>query len=64
MADQAEIQVQDQFGVWQHFQTVSNTPTSIKVALKMALKSPIGKRSKKARAINKSTGELLDMRMG
>lgn len=64
MAEQAEIQVQDQFGTWQHFQTVSNTPTSIKAALKMALKSPIGKKSGKARAIDAKTKALIDLEHG
>ena len=40
MADQAEIQVQDQFGAWKHFQSVSNTQTSMKFALEIALRSP------------------------
>ncbi len=64
MSGQAEIQVQDQFGAWQHFQTVSNTPTSIKLALQMALCSPIGRKSKKARAIDPKTKALIDMQCG
>jgi hypothetical protein len=64
MAEQAEIQVQDQFGAWKHFQTVSNTPTSIKLALSMALKSPIGKKSKRARAIDAKTKSLIDLVSG
>ena len=64
MADQAEIQVQDQFGAWKHFQTVSNTPTSVKLALQMALRSPIGRKSKKARAIDPKTKALIDIQCG
>jgi hypothetical protein len=64
MADMAIIQVQDQFGAWQNFRTVSNSPASIKQALKAALLSPIGKHSKKARAIDKKTGALIDMEHG
>lgn len=64
VSDKAEIQVQDQFGSWQHYQTVANTPSSIKLALQMALRSPIGRKSKKARAIDPKTKTLIDMQCG
>ena len=63
MANEATIQVQDQFGKWQHFQTVSGTAASIKQTLAAALKSPMGKKSKKARAIDKKTGAVIDFAM-
>jgi len=64
VADEATIQVQDQFGKWQHFQTVAATAASIKQALASALKSPMGKKSKKARAIDKKTKAIIDIAMG
>jgi hypothetical protein len=40
VSSQVEIQAQDQFGAWKHFQSVSNTQTSMKFVLEIALRSP------------------------
>ena len=61
MSNQVAIEVQDQFGAWHHFQTVSNTAASIKLGLKSALKSPLGKKSKRARAVDIKTKQLIDI---
>lgn len=64
MAKMARIEVQDQFGRWQRFQTVSATDTSIKLALQRALKTQLAAKSRKARAIDDRTGALIDILQG
>jgi hypothetical protein len=61
MLTKAEIQVQDQFGNWHHFQTVPIVGTEVYEALKRALSSPLAKKSKKVRAIDIKTGALIDL---
>jgi len=64
MARMARIEVQDQFGRWQRFQTVNATDTSIKLALQRALKTQLASKSRKARAVDNKTGMLLDILQG
>jgi len=64
MSKMARIEVQDQFGRWQRFQTVSATDTSIKLALQRALKTQLAAKSKKARAVDEKTGTLIDILQG
>lgn len=64
MARMARIEVQDQFGRWQRFQTVSATDTSIKLALQRALKTQLAAKSRKARAVDDKTGALIDILQG
>lgn len=64
MARMARIEVQDQFGRWQRFQTVNATDTSIKLALQRALKTQLASKSRKARVVDDKTGMLLDILQG
>lgn len=64
MAKMARIEVQDQFGRWQRFQTVTATDTSIKLALQRALKTQLASKSRKARAVDDKTGILIDILQG
>jgi hypothetical protein len=64
MASLVKIEVQDQFGRWQHFTGVANNPSSIKLGLERALKTQLASKSKKARAVDSDTGALIDMAMG
>jgi len=59
-----KIEVQNSFGSWQYFTSTSSNPVSIKQALQSALKTQIGQRSKKARAVDPKTGALLDLLQG
>ena len=61
MSKMARIEVQDQFGRWQRFQTVSATDISIKLTLQRALKTQLAAKSKKVRAVNEKTGTLIDI---
>lgn len=64
MASMVRIEVQDQFGKWNRFTAVANNPTSIKQGLERGLKSPLGRKSKKARAVDDKSGALIDMAHG
>lgn len=64
MTNYVRIEVQDQFGRWQKYTTVVNSPTSIKLALQTALKTQLAAKSKKARAVEEKTGNLIDMQFG
>jgi len=64
MAKMARIEIQDQFGRWQRFQTVTATDTSIKLALQRALKMQLAAKSKKVRAVDDATGALIDILQG
>ena len=64
MSDTIRIEIQDQFGAWHTYTTVSNFPTSIKQALQTALKSQLAQRSRKARAVDAKTGALIDLLQG
>jgi hypothetical protein len=61
MSKMARIEVQDQFGRWQRFQTVSATDISIKLTLQRALKTQLAAKSKKVRAVDEKTGTLTDI---
>jgi hypothetical protein len=58
------IEIQDQFGRWNRYTTVANTPSSIKVGLQSALKTQLASKSKKVRAVDDKTGQLIDMLHG
>lgn len=64
MANMVRIEVQDQFGRWNKYTSVANTPTSIKQGLQSALKTQLASKSKKARAVDNKTGALLDITQG
>jgi len=61
MANMVRIEVQDQFGSWKKYTTVTNSPSSIKLALERALKTQLASKSKKARAVDDKSGALMDM---
>ena len=58
------IEVQDQFGVWHQYTTVSDNPANIKQSLQTALRSQLASKSKKARAVDKETGSVIDILQG
>ena len=58
------IEVQDQSGGWHKYQTVANNPAGIKQALAAALRTQLASKSKKARAVDESTGSVVDMAHG
>jgi hypothetical protein len=58
------IEIQDQFGRWNRYTTVANSPSSIKVGLQSALKTQLASKSKKVRAVDDKTGQLIDMLHG
>ena len=64
MNKMVDIEVQDQFGRWHHFRKVSDSPPTVMLALKSALKTQLASRSKKARAVDPDTGQLIDMLFG
>lgn len=64
MTQRVRIEVQDQFGRWQKYRTVNNNPSNIKLALQAGLKTQLAAKSKKVRAINEETGDLLDILVG
>ena len=61
MPNKVKIQVQDQFGKWQNYTTVSGYPSSIKQGMEAALKTAMGENSGKARAVDAETGAMIDM---
>ena len=64
MGNFVRIEVQDQFGRWQKYTSVVNNPISIKNGLAAALKTQLASKSKKARAIEEESGNLIDMQFG
>ena len=64
MANMVRIEVQDQFGKWNKYTTVTNNPISIKQGLERGLKTQLASKSKKARAVDDKTGALIDMAHG
>ena len=64
MTNMVRIEIQDQFGAWHSYTRVSSNPSSIQQALKTALKAQLAQKSKKARAVDDKTGQLLDMLQG
>lgn len=61
MAQQARIEVQNQFGEWRLFTTVTVLGTNVRRALQRAVQSPVARTSGKARAVDADTGDLLDI---
>jgi hypothetical protein len=61
MSNLVRIEIQDQFGKWNTFTRVNNTPTSIKQGLETALKQQLAQKSKKARAVDDKAGALIDI---
>ena len=64
MSNQVRIEIMDQFGKWHTNRTVSNNPISIKGAMEAALKSQLAAKSKKVRAVDAKTNNLIDMLQG
>ena len=64
MGNYVRIEVQDQFGQWHRYTRVVNSPISIKQGLQAALKTQLASKSKKARAVDDSSGALIDMVFG
>lgn len=64
MSNFVRIEIQDQFGRWQKYTTVVNNPITIKGGLQAALKTQLASKSKKVRAIEEKTGNLIDMAFG
>jgi hypothetical protein len=64
MAKRALIEVQDKQGVWIHYQLVTNNPARIEKALQAALKTQLASKSKKARALDADTNNLLKIENG
>ena len=61
MSNEVDIEVQDQFGRWHHFRTVSNNPSAIQQGLQAALKTQLAKHSGKARAVDADNGTFIDI---
>lgn len=61
MSNQVRIQVQDQFGKWQNYATVSGYASSIRQGMEAALRAAMGRSSGKARAVDAKTGAMIDM---
>ena len=59
-----KIEVQDQFGRWQYYTSVTDNPINIRDWLNRAIKTQLASKSKKARAIDAKTGMLVGMLMG
>ena len=56
------IEIQDPAGNWIRYTTLTTDyPQQISHALRLALKSLMAQKARKARAIDAKTGELLDM---
>jgi hypothetical protein len=64
MSNQVRIEIMDQFGKWHKYTTISNNPSSIKQALQAALKQQLASRSKKVRAVDDKTNNIIDMLQG
>ena len=64
MSNLVRIEVQDQFGKWHTYTRVSNMPTSIKQGLEAGLRTQLAQKSKKARAVDDKTGQLIDLLQG
>ncbi len=61
MTNLIRIEIQDQFGRWQTYTRVINSPTNIKQGLETALRQQLAQKSKKARAVEDKTGALVDI---
>ena len=57
---QARIEVQNQHGEWRYHTSVTIAGPSVKHALDAALRSPLGRASGKARALDKN-GTVIDI---
>ena len=64
MSTKALIEVQDQFGTWHSQGTAPNKEVLIRQALQRALHSQLASKSKRARAVDADTGDLIDMVQG
>jgi len=61
MAQRARIEVQNQFGEWRYHTSVTISGPSVKAALEAALRSPLGRQSGRARAVDEDSGAVLDV---
>lgn len=64
MNKMVEIEVQDQFGHWHHLRRVNDNPATIMLALQAAIQTQLASRSRKARAVDADTGQLIDILFG
>lgn len=64
MAQRARIEVQNHQGEWRYYTSVTVLGPAVKHALEAALRSPLGRISGKARAIDDATGAVIDMASG
>jgi hypothetical protein len=64
MSNLVRIEVQDQFGNWHTYTRVTNMPTSIKHGLEAGLRTQLAQKSRKARAVDDKTGQVIDMLQG
>ena len=64
MSNMIRIEIQDQFGAWHTYTRVTNVPSSIKQALQNGLNTQLAQKSKKARAVDDKTGQLIDILQG
>ena len=64
MTKKAVIQIQDQFGNWKFYKTVSQVGTEVQHALKSAMKTQLASKSKRVRAVEEDSGSLIDMLQG
>jgi hypothetical protein len=64
MSNLIRIEIQDQFGRWQRYTRVVNNPTEIKLGLQRALKQQLAQKSRKVRAVDDKTGQLIDLLQG
>jgi len=61
VAQKARIEVQNQHGEWRYYTSVTVLGPSVKHALDAALRSPLGRTSGKARALDEATGAVIDI---
>lgn len=57
---QARIEVQNQHGEWRYYTSVTISGPSVKQALEAALRSPLGRQSGRARAVD-ANGSVIDV---
>ena len=64
MAKKVLVEILDKQGVWIHYRKVSNNPDSIERALQAALKTPLAKTKKSARAVEAGAKIVLNIKYG
>jgi len=61
MPQKVRIEVQNQFGAWGQHTTVTPVGSNVKLALRAALRSPLGRVAGKARAVDAKSGAVLEV---